>query len=142
MKRAPPATPSKVAKRRAAATPKAKTKRASATTPASLHAPDWAAAGLAHVAKADGGRLKKIIDEHGPPGYLEEQVAEDSACGALCRIVVGQQLAGAAADRCGEAPVSSAVVWKRDASVLVECNVRSAPLSPPTHLPLPFLNDN
>ena len=94
MKRAPPATPSKVAKRRAAATPKAKPKRA---------APAWAAAGLAHVAKADGGRLKKIIDQHGPPGYLEEQVAEDSACGALCRIVVGQQLAGAAA----------ASIWRR-----------------------------
>ena len=104
MKRAPPATPSKVAKRRAAATPKAKSKRAAATTPASSsHTPAWAAAGLAHVAKADGGRLKKIIDQHGPPGYLEEQVAEDSACGALCRIVVGQQLAGAAA----------ASIWRR-----------------------------
>ena len=103
MKRAPPATPSKVAKRRAAATPKAKPKRAAATTPASSHAPDWAAAGLAHVAKADGGRLKAVIDEHGPPGYLEEDVKEDSACGALCRIVVGQQLAGAAA----------ASIWRR-----------------------------
>ena len=102
MKRAPPATPSKVAKRRAAATPKAKPKRAAATTPAS-HTPAWAAAGLAHVAKADGGRLKPIIDEHGPPGYLEEDVKEDSACGALCRIVVGQQLAGAAA----------ASIWRR-----------------------------
>ena len=68
MKRAPPATPSKVAKRRAAATPKAKPKRAAATTPASSHTPDWATAGLAHVAKADGGRLKAVIDEHGPPG--------------------------------------------------------------------------
>ena len=87
MKRAAPATPSKVAKRRAASTP----------APKKTHTPDWAAAGLAHVAKADGGRLKAIIDEHGPPGYLEEDVKEDSACGALCRIVVGQQLAGAAA---------------------------------------------
>ena len=94
MKRAAPATPSKVAKRRrAAGTP----------APKNSHTPDWAAAGLAHVAKADGGRLKKIVDQHGPPGYLEEQVAEDSACGALCRIVVGQQLAGAAA----------ASIWRR-----------------------------
>ena len=99
MKRAPPATPSKVAKRRAAATPKAKPKRAASAS----HTPDWAAAGLAHVAKADGGRLKAVIDEHGPPGYLEEDVKEDSACGALCRIVVGQQLAGAAA----------ASIWRR-----------------------------
>ena len=90
MKRAPPATPSKVAKRRAAATPapKAKPKPVASAS----HTPAWAAAGLAHVAKADGGRLKAIIDEHGPPGYLGEQVAEDAACGALCRIVVGQQL--------------------------------------------------
>ena len=71
MKRAPPATPSKVAKRRAAATtPKAKPKHVASPS----HTPDWVAAGLAHVAKADGGRLKAIIDEHGPPGYLEERV--------------------------------------------------------------------
>ena len=93
MKRAPPATPSKLAKRRAAGTP----------APKKTHTPDWGAAGLAHIAKADGGRLKAVIDEHGPPGYLEERVAEDSACGALCRIVVGQQLAGAAA----------ASIWRR-----------------------------
>ena len=93
MKRTAPATPSKVAKRRAASTP----------APKKTHTPAWATAGLAHVAKADGGRLKAIIDEHGPPGYLEEDVKEDSACGALCRIVVGQQLAGAAA----------ASIWRR-----------------------------
>lgn len=98
MKRRAPATPNKVTKRRAATTPAAKKH-----TPAASHTPSWAATGLTHVAKANGGRLKAIIDQHGPPGYLAEKVAEDSACGALCRIVVGQQVAGAAA----------ATIWRR-----------------------------
>ena len=98
MKRRAPATPNKVTKRRAATTPAAKKH-----TPAASHTPSWAATGLAHVAKANSGRLKAIIDQHGPPGYLAEKVAEDSACGALGRIVVGQQLAGAAA----------ATIWRR-----------------------------
>ncbi|EGB11302.1 hypothetical protein AURANDRAFT_61681 [Aureococcus anophagefferens] len=77
-----------------------------ASAPAS--APAWAGPGLAHCAAADGGRLGEIVARCGFPDYLAKDVADDSACAALCRIIVGQQLAGAAA----------AKIWARTSAAL------------------------
>jgi DNA-3-methyladenine glycosylase II len=77
-----------------------------ASAPAS--APAWAGPGLAHCAAADGGRLGEIVARCGFPDYLAKDVADDSACAALCRIIVGQQLAGAAA----------AKIWARTLAAL------------------------
>ena len=72
------------------------------------HVPAWAAAGLAHCAAADGGRFAAIMARCGPPEYLGKAVLEDGACGALCRIIVGQQLAGSAAS----------AIWRRTVRAL------------------------
>jgi len=48
-----------------------------------------------HVAKADGGRLERLVVQAGaPPFYYEPH--EGSTFRSLCRIIVGQQLAGSA----------------------------------------------
>jgi len=94
-KRAAPATPTKATKRPAARVTPSK----------SGHTPAWADAGLAHLKTT---ALAPLVERHGPPSYLAEPVAEDSACAALCRIVVGQQLAGAAA----------ASIWRRTLGAL------------------------
>jgi DNA-3-methyladenine glycosylase II len=63
------------------------------------------ATALRHVAEADGGCLAPIVAEFGVPSYFDEQAEEAGAdprmapvntFHSLCRIVVGQQLAGAA----------------------------------------------
>jgi DNA-3-methyladenine glycosylase II len=56
--------------------------------------PPWAAAGLAHVSAADGGRLRALVEAH-YPDYLHDAPLPPFV--ALSRIVVGQQLAGKAA---------------------------------------------
>jgi DNA-3-methyladenine glycosylase II len=71
-------------------------------------APKWAVEGLRHVATADGGRLGSMLVRSGAPDYLSRPVEEDSACAALCRIIIGQQLAGAAAT----------TIWRRTLAVL------------------------
>ncbi|KAH8076167.1 hypothetical protein JL721_158 [Aureococcus anophagefferens] len=61
-----------------------------ASAPAS--APAWAGPGLAHCAAADGGRLGEIVAKCGFPDYLAKDVADDSACAALCRIILPDDL--------------------------------------------------
>lgn len=81
------------------------------TTPlpaASAAAPAWVEAGLAHVSSADGARLARVVAKHGPPAYLRKAREAGGACGALCRIIVGQQLAGAAATK----------IWSRTVGAL------------------------
>jgi 3-methyladenine DNA glycosylase/8-oxoguanine DNA glycosylase len=72
--------------------------------------------GLLHICLVDGGRLLPLVEQHGPPTYYhslkhcrhensatENMKAPSTAFQSLCRIVAGQQLAGAAAQ----------AVWKR-----------------------------
>lgn len=53
--------------------------------------------GLTHVALAHEGKLFPLIRKHGPPTfYFEPTVANTTSFHALCRIIVGQQLADGA----------------------------------------------
>jgi 3-methyladenine DNA glycosylase/8-oxoguanine DNA glycosylase len=78
---------------------------------------DWCLKeGLLHICSVDGGHLMSLVEQHGPPTYYhslkhcrhenaatENMKAPSTAFQSLCRIVAGQQLAGAAAQ----------AVWKR-----------------------------
>eukprot|EP00300_Choanocystis_sp_HF-7_P013614 c18374_g1_i2.p1 GENE.c18374_g1_i2~~c18374_g1_i2.p1 ORF type:complete len:250 (-),score=41.36 c18374_g1_i2:450-1199(-) len=51
--------------------------------------------GLIHLCQVDAG-LKALYEKHGPPSFLTDPTM-NSACGALCHIVVGQQVSSAVA---------------------------------------------
>ena len=52
---------------------------------------------MAHVAVASSGKLAPLVAAHGAPAHLLAESRPDDCFSALCRIIVGQQLCGAAA---------------------------------------------